>query len=592
MRHIFFIVLFSISSQFFAQDVQMAYQYFRNGDYEKSVTIFKDLHEKNRYNSNYLGRYIESLQYLEKYEEAATVINNQFKSFPRQSQAQLFILLGYNYQLQHQQVKANSNYEKALNSIENEPNSAYLIGKTFQESHLLNYALKAYKKGMVLNPNANYNFQIASIFAEKGEVQNLFDTYLNMVETNDDYSDSAKNLIGNFITEDPENDHNQLLKKLLLKRLQNNPLISWNELLSWLFVQQKEYEKALVQEKAIFKRVNSLSGIFNLGKIAFENNQFEVAQECFTYLLENQNNREDELAATLYLLEIDLKTEAAINKIEKKFEQFFNKYGKNAHTANVLATYAEFTTYKKNDPEKGISILQETLQLPLNEFQIGELKIKLADMLVFTNKFSSALIYYTQVQNSLKNQVIGQNARFKIAQTSYFNGDFEWAQVQLKVLKDATSQLIANDALALHLLITDNLGKDSLQVALKKYALADLLSSQQKNQQAIDTLQSIIKEFKDHPILDEALFKQAQLFEKIKKYEDAEHNYLQILTLNKTDILADDALFYLGKLYLYKLQNTVKATEIFQNFIFEYPSSIYFVEARKKFRELRGDSIN
>ena len=192
----------------------------------------------------------------------------------------------------------------------------------------------------------------------------------------------------------------------------------------------------------------------------------------------------------------------------------------------------------------------------------------------------------------MKNHEIGQNARFKIAQTSYFKGDFEWAQSQLQVLKNSTSQLIANDALDLNLLITDNIVKDSLRIALKKYATADLLSFQNKNQQAIDTLQTILIEYKGHPIEDESLFKQAQLFEKLNKFEKAENNYLQIITLKNDDILADDAHYFLAELYLKKLNNIEKATAYYQIIIFEYPSSIYLVDARKKFRTLRGDQIN
>jgi len=231
------------------------------------------------------------------------------------------------------------------------------------------------------------------------------------------------------------------------------------------------------------------------------------------------------------------------------------------------------------------------LKLPLNEFQNGYVKTKLADVLVFTNQFNTALIYYTQVQNSLKNHEIGQTARFKIAQTSYFKGDFEWAQSQLKVLKNSTSQLIANDALNLNLLITDNIAKDSLRTALKKYAVAELLSFQNKNQQAIDTLQVILDNFKGHSIEDEALFKQAELFTKLNEFEKAKVNYLQITALKKDDILADNAHYYLAELFLNELNDIEMAKKYYQIIIFEYPSSIFLVDARKKYRSLRGDEL-
>ncbi|HEY9221060.1 MAG TPA: tetratricopeptide repeat protein [Lutibacter sp.] len=577
--------------QIYAQEPQLASQYFRNGEYEKAASIYKILYEKNPLNNNYINSLIDCYQQLEKFEEIDKIVAKQLKNYPNQEY--LYVEMGYNYQLQNQQEKAISYYEKAILSIEKSPNSGYLIGKTFQDNYLLDYALLAYKKTMAVNPNADYNFQIASIYSEKGELENMFNTYLDLIETNENYESIAKSHIGKFITEDAESEPNLLLRKLLLMRSQNNPNNSWNELLSWLFIQQKDYDKALIQEKALHKRnAGNLSGMMALGKITFENNDFEATKNCFSYVLENATNIETELLAKLYLLEVNIKTNAPVETVEAQFQQLFKQYGKNLATLNIQAIYAEFLAFKKNESEQAISVLKEALKLPVNEFQKGYLKTKLADILVFTNKFSSALIYYTQVQNDLKNHTIGQTARFKIAQTSYFKGDFEWAQSQLSVLKKSTSQLIANDALALNLLITDNAVKDSLKIALKKYAVADLLSFQNKNKEAIDTLIVVLNQYKGHPIEDEALFKQAQLFEKINQFADAENNYLQIISLNKDDILADDAHYYLAELYFNKLKNPEKAKEYYQKIIFDYPSSIYVVDARKKFRKLRGDEVN
>ena len=446
---------------------------------------------------------------------------------------------------------------------------------------------------MKLNPSLNYYFQIAAIYGEKAEIENMFNTYLDLIANNNNYLPIAKNYIGKFITNDAHNKYNILLKKTVLKRLQNNPKISWNKLLSWLFIQEKNYNKALIQEKALYKRnLGSLQNIIEIGEISFQNNNYETSIKCFNYVIEHTNDLEIELISKLYLLEIDIKTNTTIEIIETKFQQLFNQYGKNSETANIQVKYAEFLAFKKNEPEKAISILNEVLKLPINKFQKGKIKTTLADILVYTNKFNSALIYYTQVQNNLKNHPIGQAARFKIAQTSYFKGDFDWAQSQLKILKNSTSQLIANDALDLNLLITDNTVKDSLKIALKKYAIADLLSYQQKNRQAIDTLQVILENYKGHPIEDEALFKQAKLYEKLNEFEKAANNYLQIISLNKDDILVDDTVYFLAELYLNKLNNIEKAKEYYQKIIFEFPSSIYLVDTRKKYRKLRGDLIN
>ncbi|SDW21858.1 Tetratricopeptide repeat-containing protein [Lutibacter oricola] len=595
MRFIFMFFMCMFSLQLVAQEQQMAYQYYRSGEYEKAASIYKTLHEKHSYNSSYTNYLINCYQQLEKFTEAKNLINNQLNT--EKNKEYLYVDYGYNYQLQHNKIEAENYYQKALNLISETKNSSlgYLVGKAFQNNHLLDYALQAYQTSMEINPKANYYFQIAFIYGEQGEIEKMFDTYLNMTELNEGYISNAKTYIGQFITEDSQNEHNISLRRLLLKRLQNNPKNTWNQLLSWLFMQQKDYNKALIQEKALFKRnPEKLLGITDVGKIAFENKDYETSKNSFNYILENATNSNDKLVAKLYLLQINREQKASNEIIENQFQQLFNEYGKNAESLSILIVYAEFLAFQKNEIPKAIKELKNTLKFPLNEFEKGRVKIKLADILVFSGKYSSALIYYTQVQNSLKNDEIGQQARFKIAQTSYFKGDFDWAQTQLKVLKRSTSQLISNDALDLNLLITDNEVKDSLKIALKTYAKAELLAFQHKNKAAIDTLSNLYnnKNYKEHPIIDEVLFKQAELYKSEKMFENAEANYLKIIELNAEDILVDDAIYYLAELYLNKFNNTEKAKEYYQKIIFDYPSSIHLVEARKKFRKLRGDVLN
>jgi outer membrane protein assembly factor BamD (BamD/ComL family) len=243
-------------------------------------------------------------------------------------------------------------------------------------------------------------------------------------------------------------------------------------------------------------------------------------------------------------------------------------------------------------PEEGSDFLKKSLQLNISPFQEASVKLKLGDILVLQEKFNEALIYYSQIQANLKNSTISQEARFKVAKTSYYKGDFDWAESQLKILKASTSQLIANDALDLKLLISDNKYDDSLHVSLKLYSKADLMAFQNQTDEAIGVLDQILGEHKGESIEDEALLKQAQLFEKKKQYDKAVTNYQSIISNFSEEILADDALYLLAELYNNQLAEPEKAKALYEQIIFKHQDSIYAVEARKKFRMLRGDAIN
>ncbi len=590
MQKIIIFFFFFCSSLLFAQEQQLAYDYFRKGEYEKSATIYQKLYEQNNFNSNYLSRLIYCHQQLENFEISKKLIEGHLKSNP--SQIQFYVELGYNFELQHQQKEADFYYHKAINSLNKKPIYGYTVGRTFQKNHLLDYALESYQITMNSNPNANYEIQIAAIYGEKGDLKNMFNSYLNMVEKDDRYTATILRYVGKYITDDSENGYNNLFRKLILKRLQINPNNSWNQLLSWLFIQQKDYKKAFIQEKAIYKRTDSLGlfSIINLGELAFNDKDYIATKTAFTFVLENTERQLEIVNSKLYLLYVDIETSDDLEAIDSKFQNLFNEYGKTSSTINIQIAYADFLTFKKRESHKAINILKGALKLRSSDFQKGAIKLKLGDILVFNNQFNQALIYFSQVQTNLKNHILGQEAQFKVAQTSYYKGDFDWAEAQLKVLKGSTSQLIANDALELSLIISDNTVQDSLKTALKLYAQSDLLAYQHKNIQAIDSLNILLTKFKGHAIEDEALFKQAEIFEEINQYHKAENNYLKIIDLNSTDILIDDAYYKLGELHA-KLNNIEKAKEYYQKIIFDFPSSIHLVDARKKYRKLRGDDI-
>ena len=595
MRFILFLITYITFATFcFAQDDFLAKQYFADSDFEKAVVFYEKLAEKNPRRTEYVQDLVACYQQLEAYQKAESFLNARLND--RNPYPTLLIDLGYNYALQEQQDLAQKNYDKALAIIDKNPNYGYALGLQFQKYNLLDMAIKAFQKSMELNPALNFNFQLARIYGEQGNVEAMYNSYLNLVIDGKTSKSNILRSIDDFVSEEPEDQNNILLKKVLLERAQKNPDILWNELLSWLFEKQNQYGSAFRQEKAIFKRMNgsSTSRLENLGQSALENEEYEIAKDIYSYIIENTSDKIVQLDAELNLIDIELvgATDSTLDAIQKKYEELVDIYGYRSQTLQLQVAYANFLTFKKNDPAPAEKLLKNSLELPMSDRGTAYLKLALGDILVFNKKFNEALIYFSQIQQKLKNDVLGQNARFKVAQTSFYKGDFDWALTQLKVLRSSTSQLIANDAMQLSLLISDNSLEDSTQTALKKYARADFLAYQNKNDEAINALGDILENHKGEKIEDEALLKQAQLYEKLKKYDDAQLNYQKIITFYGNGILADDAYYALGELYRTVFNDPIKAKEQYEKIIYNYQDSYYFPEARKNFRILRGDSIN
>ncbi|WP_299834287.1 tetratricopeptide repeat protein [uncultured Tenacibaculum sp.] len=589
IRLLLFILLVN-SSFIIAQsnNFALAENYFRNNEFEKATQILEVLVKKSPYNTTYIKRLISCYQETDKFDTADKLLTQKLTQRPNLTF--LNVILGYNYERQQQKDKADKYYKKALKSISNDAGYGGTIARLFKDYNKLDLAIEAYKKALSLNQNLQYEFQIAQIYGEKGDFELMFQEYVNLLDKRENYLSTIKSFSARYITDDSENENNVLFKKALLRKSASNPKNIWNDLLSWLFITQKEYGKAFIQNKALYQRDNDkLIKIYDLGEIAFENKDYETAKKCFDFTIERSNYPEDKFSAILMNLRIAIATQA--EDIESQFNLVFNEYGINKNTFSIQVAYADYLTFTKNQPEEAKKVLERALDFSENRYQKASVKLKLADVLVYQNTFNKALIYFSQIQTQFRDHQLGQKARFKVAQTSYFKGDFKWSKAQLKVLKGSTSQLIANDAADLFLIISDNQPKDSLPSGLASYAKADLLSYQNKNDEAMVVLDGVISQFKGQPIEDEALFKKAKLFTKKKKFDEAILTYARILDIDQKGILADDVYYNIAELYKNELNNPEKAKEYYQKIIFDYPSSIYLVDARNKFRKLRGDTL-
>jgi tetratricopeptide (TPR) repeat protein len=590
MKKIIALLFIFLSLFVHGQNEQLALNYFDRGEFEKALVSYEELLKAQPNNFNYFQKAVECYQQLQQFEKAEKAIQERLDKY---KQGNFLVELGYNYQLQKNQEKANKYYDQAIDKIKKNPSEVYQIAYVFDRKALVDYALLAYQTAVSLEPKFNFNFQMALLYGQKGETDKMIDMFLTESYTNPQNLIMIQNQLSRFTTEETDVTFNDALKKALLIRIQKNQDIFWNEFLSWFYVQQKEYGKAFIQEKAIYKRnPESFSNIVNLGQLAIEENDQEAAKEILGFVLENTKDLDLQVQSHSYLME--MKIDKALPKdypaINLELDNLIKEFGVSPFSLSLLKIKAHFVTFNMKDAETGKVILKNVLEMPLNRDQVAEVKMELADILLFEEKFNQALIYYSQIENDANNSPIGQEASLKTAKTSYFKADFKWAEHQLKVLKSASTQLIANDALDLFLLISDNTVEDSTQVALKKFARADFLLYQEKKQDALIAFQAILKENKGDAIEPVTLLRIGKIYEELGDTNAALANYKLILDNFKECIYIDEALFYSAEIYN-QLNDIEKAKPLYEEVITKHEDSIHYVTSQKKYRKLRGDSI-
>lgn len=589
MKKIFPILLFFLSLAVFAQNEQLAQNYYEKGEFEKALVIYQEIEKKQPTNTFFIQRIAACYQQLQQYDTAEKFLAEKQA---KMNQPLLYVEIGYNYQLKKDTANAEKYYALALNAVTENPGHVYAVANAFEQKVILDKALTAYENATAVNKSMNFDYQMALIQGQLGNTGLMIEKLLDYAYTNQQNLPLVQNQLSRFMNEESPDSFNASLRKTLLLNTQKTQDIFWNQFLSWFFVQQKEYGKAFIQEKAIFKRdPDTFRNIVSLGQIAVNEGEDETAREILNFILANTQDTDLQMQSHYYLLEMDI--EAAQEKdypaLKQRIEALLAQFGTTPYSLSLQILKADFEAFYLKNTKAATDVLNAALQLQLNKYQAAEVKMKLADILLLDEKFNQAIIYYAQIEEDLKNDAVGHQASLKVAKSSYFKGDFEWAQKQLKVLKSSVSQLIANDALEIFLLITDNTVEDSTQTALKKFAKADFKLYQNKKQEALAGFKDILSNDKTESIQDVTLLRMGRIYESQGQYNLALENYRQIIDKHAEGIYIDEALFFSAEIYNKKLNDPEKAKALYEKVLFNHEDSIYFIEARKQFRQLRGD---
>ena len=589
MKKLFLYISLFFSLVCFSQNEQLAQYYYDKGDFEKAKISYEELLETVPQNMQYFLRTVDCYQQLQQYDIAEKAIQTRLDKY---KQGNLLVELGYNFQLQKKDDKAKINYDLALARIQKNPNEVYAVSNSFEKKVLLDYALKSYQIASELIPNFNFNYQKGLLYGQMGNTEMMISTFLDEAFSNPQNSILIQNQLARYITEDGDTNFSDALRKALILRVQKNQDLFWNHYLSWYYVQQKEFSKAFIQEKAIYKRnPESLTNIINLIQLAIEEEDADTANEMLNFVIENTQDLELLVQAHSYILKlkIDKAQEKDFPAINSELDRLLAEYEITPFTLSLQLIQAHFVAFNLKNPEKGRAIITGLLELQLNDYDVAKVKMELADILLYEEKFNQALIYYSQIELSLKNDIVAHEASLKAAKTSYFKTDFVWALKQFKELKSANTQLIANDALEYFLLINDNTVADSTQTGLAAFAKGDYLLYQNRNQEAIAQFQFILQKFKGQEIEAVTLLRLGKIYEKQGEFNLALSQYQAIIDHHNDGIYIDEAFYFSAEIYNKKLNEPEKAKPLYEKILFAHEDSIYFVEARKSFRKLRGD---
>ncbi|KAF0236042.1 MAG: hypothetical protein FD181_3034 [Prolixibacteraceae bacterium] len=609
MKYLLLVILFilvfgGVKSQVDQNQVQtqvqtqtnLAFQYYNARDYEKAMPLLFSVYEISK-NATYFKYYLDCLVQLGKYDEAARQIQAELKK-QRPEKPEFYVNWGYVLKARKNPEASKEKYDKAIEIVQPNKNEILILANSFLGWQEFEYAKQTYLKGEKMLGAREFDFELARAYSYLRDYNKMMEKYLDLVGSNEQQLPRVQSSLSSTMRLDIDDEILGTFRDQVLKRIQANPeVIGYNRLLIWFFLQENKFANALRQSIALDRRTGQEDAqIIQLGNMALNNKKYDDAKRAFDYLI--MKGRENPFYAQSFALKMHasyLQYEAEMpdnkdegEKVAAQFKEGLAFLGTSSATLSLVQDYAHLLAFYLGKTDEAIVLLNKALETtPLNPEEWGRLKTELADIYIFANDPWEATLLYSQVIDANKGNSLGDDVKLKKAKLGYYLGNFSWAKAQLDVLKASTSKLIANDALELSLLIGNNLNLDTTAVPLTMFARADLLFFQNKDKQAMTTLDSLAEIYPYHSLVDDILFRKAKIETDRQNYALAAEYLESIISGFSYDLLGDDAHFMLAELYNYNLVEQEKAKDLYKTILTRYPGSVFIEESREKYRELR-----
>lgn len=576
---------------------QLAQHYYSNGDFAQAAELYEGMY-KRAPNKFYYQMLFRSYKQLERYKEAEQLAERRLKQYAKE--LDLYVDMGSVMELRGDAKKAMKRYDAAVDAVGFDMKQIGDLAQAFESVGRQDYAIKVYLTARKVMHN-EYLFvsELATLYQRSGQYEAMMQEYFDLLDKQPKMLNQVQISLQRVLKETTNAAVVDGLRSALVQRVQKQPdNNTYLEMMIWFSLQQKDFQFAMVQAKAVDSRFPNQEGevLMRVAKIAQSNGAYDVARECYEAVA--KRGKDGAYYFDSRVGEMDVKF-AAVNRnfpienkklwrLIKEYEAAFDELGKNVQTIPLMRNYADLMAYYADSLQQAVDMLYDILDLPkISPQQRDETKLALGDLLLLAGEVWDASLLYMQVEKANKSEVIGSKAKFKNAKLSYYNHDFLWAKTQLDVLRSSTSKLIANDAMELSLLISDNMEEVSTFDMLEHYAEAELLLYRNMLDSAWMAFDAIATGALSHPLFDEVLLQKAKIRIRQERYEEADSLLAQLVALYPDDILADDGLMLRAQLNEEQLNNVERARECYEKLILDYTTSLYVDEARKRYNVLK-----
>jgi tetratricopeptide (TPR) repeat protein len=574
--------------------------YLQAGQLEKAKSIYEELYNQNQDNFQYFEALNNVYLQLKDYQGSIRIIQERMQKIT--PDANMYGLLGSTYYLMGNSDQAYKTWDEGLEKLPPDPMKYRIISNYVLDRRDFDKAIEILKKGKnESNDPVVFSYQLADLYALTMRFTEAAEEYVFILNQNPQQVTSVQNKIFNYI-----NKTDALPKTLEVFENNAGDNEGIQYLLARLYVENKNYQKAFdlyVELDKQFKKQGT--DLIRLADLLYSDGNYKTAEKFYGEIIDRFPDSPVISSAKLGFaktLEAQVEQNTGdswkpyhgfnsvspdkIDKIVNAYNEIISQYPNSDVALESYLQLGNLKLYSQGDLSGAEEYFNKILTKASFSAFGASAELESGKIELMKGNLDEAAGFFQKVTERPKIPEDQKNSsKYLLARIDFYKGNFGEAKNQLVQILNNLGDNYANDAIELSLLLNTTMNDSS---ELVRFADAEFLADQKKFTEAAEKYHIVAQNPKAFMLKNIAELREAEM-ELAAGNNDRSIEMLDSIAGEESkNIYADKALYLLGNIYEFGLNQPSKAIEKYEELLAKYPNSLYLDDARDEIVKLRN----
>ncbi len=574
--------------------------YLQAGQLEKAKSIYEELYNKDQNNFQYFEALNSVYLQLKDYQGSIRVIQDRMQKIT--PDAGMYGLLGSTYYLMGNTEEAYKVWDEGLQKLPPDPMKYRIISNYVLDRRDFDKAIEILKKGKDESKEPLiFSFQLADLYALTMRFTEAAEEYVFILNQNPQQVSSVQNKVFNYI-----NKPDALPKTIEVFENNAGDNQGIRYLLARLYVENKSYQKAFDLYLDLDKEFKKQGvDLVRLADLLYSEGNYKTAEKFYTEIIDRYPGSSVVSSAKLgYAKTLEAQIEQntgenwkpyhafnsvspdKIDEIVSAYNEIISQFPNSDVALESYLQLGNLKLYSQGDLTGAGEYYNKIIsKAPFSSFGVPA-ELASGKIEIIKGNLDAAAEHFEKVSKRQKVPEDQLNSsKYLLARIDFYKGNFKEAKNQLVQILNNLGDNYANDAIELSLLLNTTVNDSS---ELVRFADAEFLADQKKFKEAAEKYHLVAQNPKAFMLKNIAELREAEM-ELAAGNNDKSLVMLENISGEESkNIYADKALYLLGNIYEFGLNDPPKAIEKYEELLAKYPSSLYLDDAREEIIKLRN----